>query len=276
MSYYCYFENEFHPLDTPLLKTNDLGLLRGYGLFDYFRTYNGIPFRLEDYWQRFVSSANSLHLSIPLNLEDVREILSELYRRSGQAEVAYRMLLTGGYASDGLNSAEPNLIIRAEPLPADNPAGRQTGIRVLPYEYIRDMPYVKSTGYLHAMVMAGEVKRQGASDLLFHKDGKVSELTRSNLFIVKGEIISTPDKDALRGITRKLVIEKASSRFDVQERAVTLAELLEADEVFTTSTTKGAMPIVSVGNNVIGQGTPGPVSRLVQTMLEEDFRNYGK
>ncbi len=276
MAYHCYFENEFHALDAHLLKTSDLGLLRGYGLFDYLRTYNGIPFRFGEYWNRFSHSAASLHLEIPLPEEAVLEILMELYRLSGEADVAFRLLLTGGYAPDGLSVVQPNFLVRSEPLPKDNPAGRKAGIKVIPYEYVRDLPYVKTTGYLHMMKMAGELKRSMAADLLFHKHGLVSELTRSNVFIVKSRTVITPDKDALRGITRKLVIEKAAGRYEVQEREVSLEELLEADEVFTTSTTKWVMPVISVGDRTIGSGTPGPVTLSLQDLLEGEFLQYGK
>jgi branched-chain amino acid aminotransferase len=60
MPFHQYFNGEILTVDTPVYKTNDLGLLRGYGLFDYFRTYNGIPFRWNDYWQRFENSAKLL------------------------------------------------------------------------------------------------------------------------------------------------------------------------------------------------------------------------
>lgn len=276
MSYHCYFDNEFHPLDTPLLKTNDLGLLRGFGLFDYLRTYNGVPFRFEEYWRRFTGSAASLGMEIPLEKEVVSGLLGELYRLSGEAETAFRLLLTGGYAEDGLTVTKPNFIIRSEPLPKDNPAGKKAGIKVIPYEYVRDLPYVKTTGYVHMMKMSGELRKQAASDLLFHKNGLVSELTRSNIFIVRGESVITPGKDALRGITRKLVIEKAAGRFEAEERDVPLDELLSADEVFTTSSTKGVMPIVQVGDKAIGNGAPGRVTAALQLLVEEEFAAYGK
>lgn len=276
MPFHCYFENEFHPLDAPLLKTDDLGLLRGFGLFDYFRTYNGSPFRFDDYWGRFTGSAAALGMEVPVSRESVIEILEELYQLSGEPDVAFRLLLTGGYAADGLTVRNPNFLIRSEPLPRDNPAGRKTGIKVIPYEYVRDLPYVKTTGYLHLIMMAGELERQRASDLLFYKNGRVSELTRSNIFIVKENKVITPDKDALRGITRKLVIEKAAGRYEVEQRDVSPEELLDADEVFTTSTTKWVMPVVQVGDKTIRTGTPGQVTLSLKALLEEEFSQYGK
>jgi branched-chain amino acid aminotransferase len=276
MSHHCYFDGQFHPLDTPLVKTNDLGLLRGYGMFDYLRTYNGIPFRFEHYWDRFSRSAASLGMEIPVDFDQAGEILTRLYRLSGEAEVSYRLVLTGGYADDGLTVTAPNFFVRSEPLPAENPEGRKRGIKVIPYDYVRDLPYIKTTSYVHMMMMASECRRQGAADLLYHKDGLVSELTRSNLFIVKGRTLLTPDRNALRGITRNLVIEQATEILDIEQRDITLSELLLADEVFTTSTTKWITPIVQVGDERIGNGIPGAYSLQLQSKIEEVFREYGR
>ena len=232
MPFSAYFNGEILPLNTPLLQTNDLGLLRGYGLFDYFRTYNGQPFRWDDYWQRFENSARVLQLDIPMGKSEAAAIIADLYRRSKQPEVAFRLVLTGGYATDSISVTAPNLVIRCEQLPSDNPAGRLAGIKVLPYEYVRDLPMLKSTNYVHMVMMASEMKRQGASDLLFHKDGELSELTRSNVFIVKGDRLITPDRNVLLGITRRTVLELAEADFEVEVRPVLLDEFLHADEAF--------------------------------------------
>lgn len=186
MPYYQYFNGEIISLDQPVFQTNDLGLLRGYGLFDFFRTYNGVPFRWDDYWQRFENSARLLKLPLPVTQRETEKILADLHSITGEPEVAFRFVLTGGYAPDGVHVVQPNFLIRTEALPQDNPAGRLKGIKVLPYEYVRDLPEVKTTNYVHMVLMADELKRRQAADLLFHKDGEVSELTRSNLFAFRG------------------------------------------------------------------------------------------
>ena len=149
MPYSLYFNGEILPNETPLLKTNDLGLLRGYGMFDYFRTYQGVPFRWDDYWARFANSAKSLHLPLPLTQAETAGILTDLYKRADVAEVAFRFVLTGGYAADSVTVSQPNFLIRCEPLPKDNPTTMREGIKVLPYDYVRDLPEIKTTNYLH-------------------------------------------------------------------------------------------------------------------------------
>jgi branched-chain amino acid aminotransferase len=276
MSFHQYFNGEISPIDTPLFKTNDLGLLRGYGLFDFFRTYNGIPFRWDDYWRRFENSAALLKLRIPVSQADAEQILAELHALSGEQEVAFRFVLTGGYAPDGVRVVEPNFLIRTEALPQDNPEGRLKGIKVIPYEYVRDLPEIKSTNYVHMILMADQLREQQAADLLFHKYGEVSELTRSNVFIFKDNVLITPDRNVLAGITRKLTMELAQPFFDVQTRPVTFDELMDADEVFTTSTTKLVMPIVQIGDHTVGNGTAGRQTLFLQNLILDKVKEWGK
>ncbi|REA58664.1 aminotransferase IV [Dyadobacter luteus] len=276
MSFYQYFNGEISPIDTAVFKTNDLGILRGYGLFDFFRTYNGVPFRWDDYWRRFENSARFLKLTIPISKGDAERILAELHARSGEQEVAFRFVLTGGYAPDGVHVVEPNFLIRTEALPQDNPEGRLKGIKVLPYEYVRDLPQVKSTNYVHMVLMADQLKEQQAADLLFHKNGEVSELTRSNLFVIKDNVLVTPDSNVLEGITRKLTIELAQPFFDVQVRTLTFDELMSADEVFTTSTTKLIMPIVQIGEHTVGEGVAGKQTLFLQNLIQDKVKEWGK
>lgn len=269
MPYLQYFNNQIYPINTPLFKTSDLGLLRGYSIFDYFRTFNGVPFRWDDYWQRFENSARLLHLELPVNKQEAAAILADLHKKSGEAELAFRFLLTGGDAPDSVTAGSPNLLIRTEALSNDNNAARIQGIKVLPYEYVRDLPEIKSTNYMHMILMAGDMKRAQAADLLYHKNGEVSELTRSNIFIIKGDALITPDRNILHGITRRVVMELAESFLDVQVRPVSLEELLQSDEVFTTSSTKFVMPVVQAGEHVINQGVAGKRTAYLQGLFSK-------
>ena len=276
MPFHLYFNGEISPLDSTIFKSNDLAILRGYGMFDYFRTYNGIPFRWDDYWQRFENSAKLLKLKLPLDQEATAKILADLFALSGEKEVAFRFVLTGGYSADSVSVVEPNLLIRTEALPQDNPAGRLKGIKVLPYEYVRDLPEIKSTNYVHMVLMADEMKRQEAADLLFYKDGEISELTRSNIFLFRENTLITSNQNILNGITRRVVMELAESYFKIEERPVTYDELMEADEVFTTSTTKWVMPVVQIGHHQVGNGVAGKQTLFLQKLFEELVAAWGK
>lgn len=272
---HCYLNGDIMPVEQASLKINDLSLLRGYGLFDYFRTYNGVPFQWDWYWARFTQSAAVLRLPIAINQAQTAVILAELYRLADQPDIAYRFVLTGGYSPDSVSVVSPNFLIIAEPLPKDNPEGRHRGIKVLPFEFVRDLPELKSTNYLHMIRLAAEMKSQGAADLLYHKDGVISELTRSNFFIFKGDILVTPDQNILHGITRRVVLDMAEKEYKVEIRPLLLGELAEADEAFTTSTTKWVMPVVQIGRQIVGDGKPGKRTLHLLAQFEELVENYG-
>lgn len=273
---HCYFNGTIIPVEQASIKITDLSLLRGYGLFDYFRTYNGIPFQWDWYWARFSRSAEVLRLPVAMTQAQTAEVLAELYRLAGQPDIAYRFVLTGGYSPDSVSVIEPNFLIIAENLPKDNPEGRVRGIKVLPFEFVRDLPELKSTNYLHMIRLASEMKSQGAADLLYYKDGEVSELTRSNFFIFKGDTLITPDKNILHGITRRVVLELAEKDFKVEVRPLLAKELEEADEAFTTSTTKWVMPVVQIGRQIVGNGKPGERTLKLLEQFEGLVNEYGQ
>lgn len=263
MRHFCYVNGEFFPVDAAQIYVNDIGLLRGYGLFDYCRTYNGAPFMPDLYLSRFFCSATQMQLEVPLAKPHIKEIMEELFRRSGFAEVAFRMVLTGGYTDDGITPGVPNLIIMTEPVPPVDERKFTQGIKVITHEYLRDLPEVKSTNYIRVILLAKEIKAQNAADVLYHYQGEISELSRSNVFLFKGDTLITPHLNILKGITRRLVLEIAADNFKIQQRTVQLEELWTADEVFTTGTTKKVMPIVQIDDQTIGRGKPGDRTRFL-------------
>jgi D-alanine transaminase/branched-chain amino acid aminotransferase len=217
-----------------------------------------------------------MRLPVAISKTDAEAILAELYQRVQQPDIAYRFILTGGYSPDSVSMIQPNLIIKAENLPKDNPEGRTRGIKVMPFEFVRDMPEIKTTNYLHMIRLAHEMQAQGAADLMYHKDGLVSELTRSNFFIFKGNTLVTPNANILHGITRRVVLELAEEAFAVEIRPLHVQELAEATEAFTTSSTKWVMPIVQIGRQKIGDGKPGKNSLRLLERFDEKVAGYGK
>lgn len=276
--HYGYFNGTITPADQLTVGVTDLGLLRGYGLFDYFLTYNGRPFQWDWYWARFQNSAMRMHLLLPLAKEETYAILMNLIERSvgagAAADMAFRFVMTGGYSADSISIERPNLLILTEsihPVPATQ---YEHGIKVILDEYVREMAEVKSTDYKHIILMAQAIRSAGASDLLYQKGGEISELSRSNFFIVKKDRLITPNRHVLHGITRKTVIKLAQSDFQVEERPVLLSELYDADEAFTTSSTKKVLPITQIGDLTIGDGHVGPKSKFLLARFDELIKNW--
>lgn len=274
MTHYGYFNGTILPAEQIGIGVTDLSLLRGYGLFDYFLTYNGRPFQWDWYWERFVNSAMRMHLPLPITKEEAYRIIMELLEKSGLPDVALRFVMTGGYSPDGMSIVKPNLLIISEdvhPVPAKQ---YTEGITVILDEYVREMAEVKSTDYKRVILLADAIRAAGALDVLYQKAGELSELSRSNFFIIKGDRLITPDRYILRGITRRTVLQLAQNDFQVEERPLLLSELYDADEAFTTSSTKKILPIVQIGELTIADGKPGPRTVYLLEQFNELIANW--
>lgn len=274
MAHYGYFNGIIAPTDQLTVGVTDLGLLRGYGLFDYFLTYNRRPFQWDWYWERFQNSAARLHLTLPLGKDETYAVLLDLIERNGGADTAFRFVMTGGYSADSISVERPNLLILTEAIHPVPPAQYEQGIKVILDDYVREMAEVKSTDYKRVILMATAMRAAGAQDLLYQKGGEISELSRSNFFIVKGDRLITPDRHILHGITRRTVMQLAQDDFNVEERPVLLSELYDADEAFTTSSTKKVLPITQIGELTIGDGHVGPKAKFLLERFNELVKNW--
>ncbi|WP_375444328.1 aminotransferase class IV [uncultured Fibrella sp.] len=261
MPYCGYFNGVIEPVDQIGVGVTDLGLLRGYGLFDYFLTYGGKPFQWDLYWARFQRSAERMNLPLPLTKEQTYPILLDLLARSGEPNVAFRFVMTGGYAPDSISIGTPNLLILSEPIHPVPAWQYERGIRVILNEYVRENAEIKTTDYKRVMLLSGAIQAAGAQDVLYQKDGEISELSRSNIFLVMGNKLVTPSRNILYGITRRTILDLAKADFQIEERPVLLSDLYEADEVFTTSSNKKVLPIVQIDEFQIGDGQVGAVSK---------------
>ena len=269
---------EIVPAEGASIGVTDLGLLRGYGMFDFLLILNGQPLFVEDYLDRFWRSAHQLKLKVPLDRDQLMAHIQQLIEANGLDNASMRLVLTGGYASDGYSPSEKaNLIIIEHEYPTYTPDKYEKGIKLLLHEYQRQFPTIKTTNYVVGILMQEELQKAGADDLLFHHGGLITETTRANFFIVlPGDRIVTAGDGILEGITRKHTLMLARKHYQVEERQPALEELKTATEAFITSSTKRVMPVVQVSDVVIGNGQPGPVSKHLLELLKEAEAAYLK
>ncbi len=257
-----------------VIPVDDLGLQRGYAVFDYARVTSEKIFRFRDHLDRFRRSADALHLELAYSDEDVASMAMTLVRDIGIANPGLRFLLTGGSAWAEALLDRPRFIMIAEELPAYPEAVYTAGAKLATYEFQRDIPEVKTTNYMTAFRLAPYQQRCGAFTILYHWNGMALECPRDNFFIVRGNTLVTPARDVLHGVTRKVVLELAEGTFDVEEREVPLAELDRADEAFITSTTKMIVPVVRIDERTIGNGAVGARTRAIMKRLREYDETY--
>ena len=265
-----YFNDRFVKNEEALLHVSDLSMQRGYAIFDFFRTVNGVPLFMEDHLDRFTASSIAMHLSPNKSREEIRSIVQELLQRSSLSEAGIRLMLTGGYATDSYLPATPNLLITCNPAKTATANDFEKGLSVITYEHQRQLPHIKSINYLMAVWLQPLLKEKNADDLLYYNKESITELPRSNVFIVTADNkLITPAYNILYGITRKNIIKLAAEIMPVEERNITTDEILQASEVFLTATTRKILPILKINDQVIGNAKPGPVTtNLFERFLE--------
>lgn len=264
MEPFCFLNGAVLPLKDARISVLDLGVLRGFGVYDGLTAFSGEPFRFDDHWERFVAAAAALGLSIPHVKEEIRSAMRTIIAHNAPGKRAnLRIVLTGGAAEKGIEyvPGRETLFITAEPAAPLPAALYERGGSLMLHEHDRFMPEIKTTHYLTAVSLQKKRAAAGATEIVYTSGGRVLEGATSNIFVVKGDAIATPDADILKGVTRKIVLELAVGTYPAKERAVSIDELLGADEAFITGSFKDIVPIVSVDGRTVGSGAPGPVVR---------------
>lgn len=274
MSNFCYVNGEIKPADEGGIGITDLALQRGYGVFDFGRTYNGNLFHFEDNIERLRRSASALHLKLPLSDQEIQEIALQLIQESDLKIPAIRMILTGGYSDSSLELEHPNFIIIAEELPIYPSDVYRYGAKVITVEYQRELPHVKSINYLNAIRLEPLKREKKAYDILYHSENGITECPRNNFFAFLGDTLVTPSEHILHGITRKLILQLAPKQFQVEERMMRLDELEGADEAFVTSTSKGVLPITRIGDRKVGDGRVGDRTKAIMKLFDDYTAGY--
>lgn len=260
---YCYLNGEEVLLKEAKISVSDIGVMRGYGIYDGLTALGDKVFQFEDHWRRFVDGAHVLGLNIPVTEEKCRKIMEALLLKNGHKRSIIRMILTGGQTIAGIeyDFKAPTFYIvveKWEPLPEKI---YKEGGKLVTYNFKRDWPLIKTTNYIRAVNLQPFRKEEEAIEILYIHEGEALECATSNIFIVKDNKVITPAENILKGITRKAVLELAAEiGLEREERRVGEDELRETDEVFITSSFKDIAPIVKIDDYKINNDKVGAVT----------------
>lgn len=273
MTRYCYFNGKIMPEDKAGVAVRDLGVLRGYGVFDFLRTYQGKPFHFGEHMKRFRHSAEALGLRVPLPDNRLKSALGSLLKKNNfPKESAIRFMLLGGASGDGMHydRRAPTFFILAEPFQplADHFFAR--GVAIATKEHMRELPEVKTINYLAAVKSHNDPKNGKVFEILYTWRGLALECTTANFFIFKNNTLITSRKNILKGVTRSIVLDLARARFNIEERDVSIEEVFAADEAFLTGSNKEIVPVIKINGKKIGNGKAGNNTKY----LMRAFREY--
>jgi len=266
MNFTC-INGEFVPFQQSTLPVSDLIIQRGYGIFDFFLVRDRVPTYISFHLDRFIKSASIMGLGLKYTKEELTEVVLKLIAKNDIQNSSVKILLTGGASADDftLSPEQSTLVIINKPFEVKWPESWKNGALLLTSNYQREMPEAKTINYIRSVSLSRKLAETQAAELLYLDRNWVRECSRSNVYIVKDSIILTPKSKILAGVTRRRILNTMG--FTVVEADFKLRELLNADEVFITSTTKGVLPIVQIDKHVISDGKIGLISKAIQQAI---------
>jgi branched-chain amino acid aminotransferase len=266
-----YVDGKFVPDSEACYPINDLGLLRGFGCFDFMRTYNGKVIFIRDHIQRLFRSARQIGIELPLSETELVHLVKETLKRNPPVESNVRILVTGGASPDFITpQGRPRIAIMVAPLSQYPSRWYVDGVKIITVSCTRTIPGAKTIDYIRAILVLAEARQKGAIEAVYvDESGLVREGTTSNIFAFINGKLTTPGTGILNGITRQKVLELAEGAFPIDIRDIHRTELVRADEVFITSSNRLIVPIQRVDDDVIGTGKPGNRTQaIMQTFTE--------
>ena len=263
----------------PHLRLLDSAYLYGIGAFETLRVVAGRVLFVEEHLQRLKNTLRFLHLPLSLKPQEFKKGAAKLLRANGLKDAYLRMMVSGeeqhlgtGGGTKAMAPLHWSLLVR--PFSGYPPHLHQQGARLVLIRSVRNDPQpmaqAKVTNYLTKMIARRECASRkpgsGKADegVLLSPDGKVTECTSSNLFVVKnGKLITPPLTDGLMpGVTRKVLFRLCRKlKIPFVEESLWPADLTRADEIFITSTLKDVMPIGRCEGKRVGRTLPGPITK---------------
>jgi branched-chain amino acid aminotransferase len=280
MAQWIYLNGEFVSKEDAKISVYDHGFLYGDGIFEGIRIYNGNIFKCKEHLERLYDSAKSIMLEIPLNYQEMQDVLIEAVKRNELRSGYIRLVVSRGNGNLGLDPRrcpQPNVLIIVEQLAIYPEEAYINGLKTVSVSTRRNIPEalnpkIKSLNYLNNILVKIQANLAGVGEaIMLNSQGYVAEGSSDNIFIVKHGVLYTPPSycGALEGITRGAIIEICEKvGYKVKEQPFTLHDVYVADEVFFTGTAAEVIAVREVDGRVIGEGKAGPIT----THLLQEFR----
>lgn len=275
----AYVNGRYVPHAHAMVHIEDRGLQFADAIYEVFGVIDGLVRDEEEHLDRLERSVSEIGMAMPMSRAPMKLVMRELVRQNKISNGLIYMQVTRGTARRDHpvpnNPPRPTLIFTARPIAlGSNEKLRAKGIRVAtkPDERWarRD---IKSTALLPNILAKTAARREGAYEAwLVDRDGLVTEGSSTSAWIVdrEGRIITRNlTNDILPGVTRRIMLEAASTaQIPVIERPFTPEEAKSAAEAFISAATIGAVPVLEIDGQKIGEGVPGPVTRRIQELYQ--------
>ncbi|MCF6137254.1 D-amino-acid transaminase [Pseudalkalibacillus berkeleyi] len=255
----------------------DRGYQFGDGIYEVIRIYKGHFFGIEEHLTRLERSAKELQMSLPYSIDLLKQRLIELAEVNSIHDGQVYLQITRGVAerTHHFPDNQKSMLVgytKEAPRPLQK---LRNGISVITTEDIRWLRCdIKSLNLLGNVLSKQKAKDAGCDEAILIREGTVTEGSSSNVFIVKDGVVKTHPANnfILNGITRNVLLHLAhEAGVEVVENTFDQSELMNADEVFISSTTMEITPVVSINDKTVSNGLPGAITQLLQAKFEQQI-----
>ena len=274
MARQIYVNGAYLPEAEARISVMDRGFLFGDAIYEVTAMIGGHLIDNDLHLSRLEQSLAKIGIPMPLSLDGIREVQAELVRRNGMTDGTIYLQVSRGTAERNFLPADgimPNFVAFTQPKRLWGTPAQQNGIAVaLVHDPRWDRRDIKTVMLLGQVLAKQAAQAEGFDDVWLFENGCITEGASSTAFILtrKGTIVTRPNSHAtLPGCTRQAVLRLIAARqLSFEERAVTVDEAQDAAEAFLTSASSLVQPVVRIGDRVIGDGRPGPVTRHLQEL----------
>lgn len=281
-----YLDGAYLPMAEARISPMDRGFLFGDGIYEVLPSYDGKIVGFSLHMQRMLNGLRSIDLTLDWSQHQWRTVCNTLIDKNGGGNLGLYLHVSRGADVRRFHAYPENItptifaftyVIPAAPVADKN--------RVKPYRVITDRDlrwdrcHIKSTALLGNVMHFQQGFQQGADEiLLFNERGELTEASACNAYIVKNGEVITPvlDSQKLPGVTRHILLEllRKDGSIAVQERPVSMEEVLNADEIWLTSSSKELVPVIEVDGRPVGGGEVGDVWLAAQRIYTAGKFNY--
>ena len=262
----CYLNGEYQPLGAARIPVLDRGFIFGDGIYDVVPAYRKKPFRLEQHLNRLQRSLAEARIDNPYSRVQWRAIVDRLIQSAPAEDLIVYMQVTRGVAKRDFAfpaNTTPTVFAMVSPLNRPSAAQREKGLRAISVPDLRWLRCdIKSVSLLGPVLARQQAAERGLDEVVQHRDGRLTEGSASNVWVVKAGRVLGPPRDhlILEGIRYEFIhelCERASIPFEV--RIISMNEVRGADELMLSAATREVLPIVELDGHPIGDGRPGAV-----------------
>lgn len=261
--------------ENATLPVSDKAVWFDFGIYESTKVIGGHAFYPEKHIERFFNSAKLIGMQMGFGEEEVLGWVNKFIAEEHLDNALLRLFAYG----DTEENKQARIYIFGLGLTFYPNTFYSQGTKAITYIGERFIPQSKNFNMLLNFSAFKQAQENNAVEaLLVNRDGFVTEGTRSNLFVVEKEQITTPPaEDVLNGVTRDLLIQWAQEKhISVSEEKILKERVLNASEVMITSTTMNVMPIVKIDERKIGDGGVGEKTRQLLLLFREKQREYFK